>query len=73
MAVRLADYIGLMSPRKVQVWKLMATSHNTKQIAGMLGIDKTTVQWHRKELERVTKMNLAQLTCEAIRIGLIEL
>ena len=62
-----------LNHRQIQVWKLLAESHTSKQIAGMLGLQQSTIEWHRAKLKRATKMNLAQLTREAIRIGLIEL
>lgn len=71
--LQLADYVWKLSRRQSQVWKLLAESYSSKQIAGLLGIADKTVQWHRCELRRKTKMNLAQLTREALRIGLIEL
>lgn len=62
-----------LRPCQIQVWKMLAESFTSKHIALIFGISNKAVEWHRAKLSRKMNMNLAQLTREAIRIGLIEL
>lgn len=64
----------VLSPRELEVLKLIASSHTTKEIASALGIRTKTADNHRTKLMR--KLNLhdvAALTRYAIRRGLVDL
>jgi DNA-binding NarL/FixJ family response regulator len=63
-----------LSEREVEVLRMIANGHNTKEIAQHLGLSVKTVESHR--LRIMTKLNLhsvAELTKYAIRQGLIKL
>jgi DNA-binding NarL/FixJ family response regulator len=60
--------------REREVLQLIAEGHNTKQIAGLLGISVKTVESHRKHLmERLGLHNVADLTKFAVQEGLASL
>jgi DNA-binding NarL/FixJ family response regulator len=65
--------IGVLSPREVQVLRLIAGGKRTREISGMLGITDKTVESHRASLAR--KLNLdgvAALVRFAVRNGLVD-
>ena len=63
-----------LSRRQTAVWRELAMSETTKGIALKLGISAKTVEYHRAKLmARLHIFDIAGLTREAIKIGLITL
>ena len=63
----------LLTPREVEVVKLIAEAHTNDEIAAMLVISKKTVERHRANiLEKLGMRDRVELTRYAIRRGLIE-
>jgi DNA-binding NarL/FixJ family response regulator len=63
-----------LTPRELEVLKLIAEAHTSKEIASMLFISVKTVERHRANI--LTKLGMrdrVELTRYAIRRGLIEL
>jgi len=61
-----------ISPREMEVLKLLVNGYNTKAIAAELRISKNTVDTHRRRiLDKLDCQNVAELTRLAIREGLI--
>ena len=57
-----------LTVRERDVWKMLAESHTTKAIAGVLGLSNKTVEWHRAKLsKKLGAHDLAALTRLAIR------
>lgn len=57
-----------LSPREVEIVKLIAEGHSSKQIAEMLAISEKTVERHRANiLEQLEMRDRVQLTRYAIR------
>ena len=62
-----------LTPRELEVTKLIAEGHTTDEIAQMLVISKKTVERHRSNtLEKLGMHNRVELTRYAIRRGLVE-
>lgn len=62
-----------LTPRELEVIKLIAEGHTSEEIAGMLFISKKTVEHHRANiLEKLQMRNRVELTRYAIRRGLVE-
>jgi DNA-binding NarL/FixJ family response regulator len=62
-----------LTPREVEIVKLIAEAHTSDEIADMLVISKKTVDRHRANvLEKLGMTNRVELTRYAIRRGLIE-
>jgi DNA-binding NarL/FixJ family response regulator len=62
-----------LSPRELEVVKLIAEGHTSEEIAGKLFISKKTVDRHRANvLEKLGMRNRVELTRYAIRRGLVE-
>jgi DNA-binding NarL/FixJ family response regulator len=62
-----------LTPRELEVVKLIAEGHTSEEIAEMLVISKKTVDRHRANmLEKLGMRNRVELTRYAIRRGLIE-
>jgi DNA-binding NarL/FixJ family response regulator len=62
-----------LSPRELEVVKLIAEGHTSDEIADMLFISKKTVDRHRANvLEKLGMRNRVELTRYAIRRGLVE-
>jgi len=62
----------LLTPRQIEILRLIASGHSTKAIARMLGISTKTVETHRTQLmERLDIHDVASLARYAIRTGLI--
>ena len=56
------------------VWLALASSWNTKQIAGHLRLSVKTIEYHRARLYALLRLHdLAALTRLAIQIGLLDL
>jgi DNA-binding NarL/FixJ family response regulator len=64
---------GSLTPRQLQVLRLIAEGKTTKAIARLLGVSVKTVETHRAQLmDRLDIHDVAGLVRHAIRIGLIE-
>lgn len=66
--------ISLLSPREIEILKLVAEGHTNKEVASKLGISVRTVETHRERI--MNKLNIhstAGLTRFAISEGLVEL
>jgi DNA-binding NarL/FixJ family response regulator len=62
-----------LTPRELEVTKLIAEGHTTDEIAQTLVISKKTVERHRSNtLEKLGMHNRVELTRYAIRRGLVE-
>ena len=62
-----------LSPRELEVVKLIAEGYTSEEIAGQLFISKKTVDRHRANmLEKLGMRNRVELTRYAIRRGLVE-
>jgi DNA-binding NarL/FixJ family response regulator len=62
-----------LTPRELQVVKLIAEAHTNDQIAGVLGISRKTVERHRENLmAKLGMRDRVELTRYAIRRGLVE-
>jgi DNA-binding NarL/FixJ family response regulator len=62
-----------LTPRELEVTKLIAEGHTTEEIAQTLVISKKTVERHRSNtLEKLGMHNRVELTRYAIRRGLVE-
>ena len=62
-----------LTPRELEVTKLIAEGHTTDEIAATLVISKKTVERHRANtLEKLGMHNRVELTRYAIRRGLVE-
>jgi DNA-binding NarL/FixJ family response regulator len=62
-----------LSPRELEVVKLIAEGHTSEEIAGKLFISKKTVDRHRANvLEKLGMRNRVELTRYAIRRGIVE-
>jgi DNA-binding NarL/FixJ family response regulator len=67
------DDFDLLTPRELEVLKLIAEGHTSKEIAGMLVISIKTVDRHRTNmLDKLRMRDRVELTRYAIRRGLIE-
>jgi DNA-binding NarL/FixJ family response regulator len=67
------DHPDPLTPRELQVIKLIAEGHNNHQIAGALTISEKTVERHRANmLEKLGMRDRVELTRYAIRRGLVE-
>jgi DNA-binding NarL/FixJ family response regulator len=63
----------VLTPREVEVLKLIAEAHSSKEIAKMLLISIKTVERHRANiLEKLGMRDRVELTRYAIRRGLVE-
>jgi DNA-binding NarL/FixJ family response regulator len=62
-----------LTPRELEIVKLIAESHTSEEIAEMLFISRKTVDRHRANvLEKLGMRNRVELTRYAIRRGLVE-
>ena len=74
------DHVGegeqpreVLTPRELQILKLIAEAHSSKEIAQMLVISVKTVERHRANiLEKLGMRDRVELTRYAIRRGLVE-
>jgi DNA-binding NarL/FixJ family response regulator len=63
----------LLTPRELEVVKLVAEAYTNEEIAGLLHISKKTVERHRANiLEKLGMRDRVELTRYAIRRGLVE-
>ena len=62
-----------LSPRQLEILKLVADGLNTKEIAGHLSISAKTVETHRAQLmERLNIHDVAGLVRFAVKMGLVD-
>ena len=62
-----------LSPRELEVVKLVAEAHTSEQIAQLLGLSRKTVERHRENvLAKLGMRDRVELTRYAIRRGLVE-
>jgi DNA-binding NarL/FixJ family response regulator len=62
-----------LTPRELEVLKLIAEAHTNDQIAELLSISRKTVERHRENLMGKLEMrDRVELTRYAIRRGLVE-
>ncbi len=67
------DHPDPLTPRELEVIKLIAEGHNNRQIAGALTISEKTVERHRANmLGKLGMRDRVELTRYAIRRGLVE-
>ncbi|HEV7938555.1 MAG TPA: response regulator transcription factor [Solirubrobacteraceae bacterium] len=67
------DHPEPLTPRELEVIKLIAEGHNNRQIAGALTISEKTVERHRANmLGKLGMRDRVELTRYAIRRGLVE-
>lgn len=67
----IANGVSWLSPRQLEVLRLIAEGYSTKRISSTLGISATTVKSHRKSImEKLDIHDKVLLTRYAIRIGL---
>ena len=65
--------VNPLTPRELQVLKLVAEAHTNDAIAGLLGISPKTVERHRENLMgKLGMRDRVELTRYAIRRGLVE-
>jgi DNA-binding NarL/FixJ family response regulator len=63
----------VLTPRELEIVKLIAEAHSTKEIAELLVISPKTVERHRSNiLEKLGMRDRVELTRYAIRRGLVE-
>lgn len=68
----MADALRVLSPRELEVLKLVAAGHTNQEIADLLVISIKTVQAHRANvMEKLDLENITQLVRFAIRYGLL--
>jgi DNA-binding NarL/FixJ family response regulator len=80
VAALIRDYLeraredgDVLTPRELEILKLVAEAHTTKEIADLLVISPKTVERHRANiLEKLGMRDRVQLTRYAIRRGLVE-
>ncbi len=71
--VRDGTVADVLTPRELEVLKLIAEAHPSKEIAALLSISLKTVERHRANiLEKLGMRDRVELTRYAIRRGLVE-
>lgn len=76
VATRLAEHLGQddLTPRELEVLQCIQDGHRNKEIAGLLAIAETTVNFHIKNLvEKLGARDRANAVSIAIRRGLLEI
>jgi DNA-binding NarL/FixJ family response regulator len=67
------DHFDVLTPRELEVLKLIAEAHTSKEIAEKLFISIKTVERHRQNiLDKLGMRDRVELTRYAIRRGLIQ-
>ena len=66
--------LGSLSPRQLEILRMVAEGQSTKQIAFALDISVKTVETHRAHImERLEIRDVAGLVVFAVRSGLIDI
>jgi DNA-binding NarL/FixJ family response regulator len=66
------ERLGQLTPRQLQVMRLLAEGKSRKEVAAMIDISIRTVEFHKNEImRRLGIRNKAELTATAIRHGLL--
>jgi len=67
------DLLARLSPRELEVFRLLATGRNSKEIASMLGISPKTVDNHRTNImDKLALESIVDLVRLAIRSGTVD-
>jgi DNA-binding NarL/FixJ family response regulator len=73
-ALATRERLQTLSPRQLEVLRLVAEGHTTREIARQLGISDKTVETHRGEIMKRTGIHDAvSLVRYAVRLGLVPL
>lgn len=65
--------IDVLTPREIQVLRLFASGHSTREVAASLGISPKTVETHRVRIyTKLGAKGVVDLTRIAVRSGLVE-
>ena len=71
-ALAIRERLGELTPRQVEVLKLVAEGHSTPEIARRLKLSTKTVETHRTELmRRLGIHDVVRLVRYAVRVGLV--
>ena len=71
-ALAIRERLGELTPRQLQVLKLVAEGHSTPEIARRLRLSTKTVETHRTELmKRLGIHDVVRLVRYAVRVGLV--
>ena len=71
---QMAEALRVLSPRELEILKLVAEGHTNQEIADLLVLSIKTVQAHRANvMEKLGLANITQLVRFAIRYGLLPL
>ena len=71
-ALAIRERLGELTPRQVEVLKLVAEGHSTPEIARRLRLSTKTVESHRTELmRRLGIHDVVRLVRYAVRVGLV--
>ena len=71
-AISTRQRLGALSPRQLEVLRLIAEGHSTPEIARRLKLSAKTIETHRTELMRRLGMHdVATLVRYAVRVGLV--
>jgi DNA-binding NarL/FixJ family response regulator len=76
LATRLAEHLGddALTPRELEVLKLISDGRRNKQIASELGISETTINFHIKNLvDKLKAEDRTHAVVVALRRGLIQI
>ncbi len=76
VAARLAEHLGdeTITPRELEVLRLIRDGHRNKEIAGRLAIAETTVNYHIKNLvDKLQANDRTHALTIAVRRGLLEI
>jgi DNA-binding NarL/FixJ family response regulator len=71
-AIRLRRPLGKLTPRQIEVLRLVAEGYRTREIATRLDLSAKTVESHRGEVMKRLKIHdVVTLARYAIRVGLV--
>ncbi len=76
VAARLAEHMGdeVLTPRELQVLRLVRDGHRNKEIAGRLSISETTVNFHIKNLvDKLGANDRTHAVTIAVRRGFLQI
>jgi two-component system response regulator NreC len=66
------DLISTLTPRELEVLRLIVAGYNNKQVAEKLAISRKTVETHRAHImEKLEVHNAASLAALAFRSGIV--